>query len=134
MKKLFRSFLFNLLALYLTSRLINSFSIFGGYQTLIYAAFLFTIINLFVKPIVKIFMLPLNFISLGLLSFLVNALMLYLLALMLPQIKVTGWNFMGFNDYGFIIPSFKFNISSTYILISLILSLIINFLNWLCQK
>lgn len=134
MKSLLRHFLFSLIALYLSFYLIKGVTYSGGLKTLLSAAVIFTLINLFVKPIVNLFMLPLNFLSLGLLSWLINVLMLYLLTLVLPTVKISSWQFPGFSGYGFIIPALNFSIFSTYILVSFLISLVIYFLTWLCQK
>lgn len=134
MKSLFRNYLFNLLALYLATSFIKGFTYTGGYKTLFTAALVFTLINFFIKPIINLFMLPLNFLSLGLLSWVVNVLMLYLLIYFLPEIRISSWYFPGISGYGFVIPSFNFTILYTYVLVSFFISLITNFLSWLCHK
>jgi len=131
MKGLLKSFLISLASLYATTLLIAGFKYEGGIKTLLTGACAFTVINWFVKPIVKIFMLPFNLITLGIFSWLVNVFMLYLLIRIVPQIQISIWNFSGFHFQGFNIPSINFSVFLTYILVSFIIALISNLLNWL---
>lgn len=133
MKGLIRSYLITLTALYLASRVIDSFSYAGGYQTLFIGAFVLMLINMILKPIAKIFFLPINFITLGLFSFVINALMLYTLTILLPQFNIQSYFFPGFNNYGFVIPAIRFSLIATYVIISIIISVITSILNWLAK-
>lgn len=134
MKKLLRSYLFNLFALYATTYLIKGFTYTGGTQTILMAALIFTIITVFLKPVLELLTMPLNFLSLGLMSFVINIAMLYLLTLLLPQIHLSNWHFDGFSSFGFVIPAFNFTLFYTYALTSLSILIIVNFLNWLLHK
>lgn len=131
MKGLIRSYLITLTALYLVTRIISSFSYAGGYQTLLLGTLVLMLINMIIKPIAKIFFLPINFLTLGLFSFVINALMLYTLTILLPQFNIQSYFFPGFNNFGFVIPAIRFSLIATYVIVSIIISVIISFLNWL---
>lgn len=133
MKGLIRSYLITLTALYLVTNVVYLFSYAGGYQTLFLGAFVLMLINMIIKPIAKIFFLPINFITLGLFSFIINALMLYTLTILLPQFNIQSYFFPGFNNYGFVIPAIRFSLIATYVIISIIISVITSILNWLAK-
>ena len=133
MKKLLRSILINVYALWLTSLVIAGFTYNGGGQTLALAAVIFGVLNLLVRPLVKLFLLPINLLTLGLLGWLVNVLMLYLLTLLVPQIKIEAFDFPGFAYKGFIIPALKVSQFYCAVLASFLISFISGFLHWLSK-
>lgn len=133
MKYLVRNYLITLIAVYLSIQIINSFSFTGGNQTLLFGAFVFMLINMVVKPIAKIFFFPINIITVGLFSFIINALMLYLLTIILPQFSIKSYFFPGFSGYGFVIPAIHFSLIATFVIIALIISIIVSFLHWLTK-
>lgn len=133
MKRLVRIFLFSLFSLWLTPNLIEGFKITDGVETYALAAAALAFIYLFIKPILRLFFLPINLASLGLLSWVVNVAVLYLLTLIVPQIKISAWNFPGASFEGFIVPPYHFNQITTFIFVSFVLSFTINFLSWLSR-
>lgn len=133
MKTLLRTSLFSLFALWLTTQLVGGFKIVGDWQTYILGATVLAFIYIFVKPILRLFFLPINFLSLGLLSWLVNVALLYLLTLMVPQVQISAWQFPGISYQGIVIPSYYLNSMTNFVLVSFVLSFIINFLSWLSR-
>lgn len=131
LKGLLRAVVVNLFVLWLTTVIINGFQIRGGGQSLLIAALVFSVINLLVKPLLKILLFPVNLLTMGLFSWVINVLVLYLLNYLLPQVAVTAWHFDGWTYQGFSAPEISFGIISTYIVISFVISLLTNFLNWL---
>lgn len=133
MKGLLRTFLFCLFALWLTPNIIPAFKIVGDFKALFTAALVLSLIYIFVKPILKVFFLPINLLSLGLLSWLSNVAVLYLLTLFVPQIKISAWQFAGTSYQGIILPSYHFNQLFTFIIVSFFITIVINFLAWVCR-
>lgn len=133
MRRLLRTFLASYLALWVTPQLIGGFKIVGDWQTYLLGGAVLTFIYIFVKPILKLFLLPINFLSLGLFSWVVNVILLYLLAMVVPQIQVTAWQFSGISYQGLVIPAYNLNQIAVFIIASFIISAIINFLNWLTK-
>lgn len=133
MKALLKIFLFSLSSLWLTAKIIDGFKITGGMETYLASGVALAIIYFFVRPILRLFFLPINLLSLGLLSWVINVAILYLLTLVIPQIKISPWQFAGFSYQGFVIPPYYFSQIATFIVVSLVLSFIINFLGWLCR-
>lgn len=134
MKSFIRKFVLSIISLYITSKLITGFKISQDFSILAKISFLFTILNFFVKPVIKVLTLPLNFVSFGLFSLIINGLTIYLLTYFSPEVKITPWYFPGLNYKGFALPSYNFSFFYTLILISLVVSLIINFFSWICKK
>ena len=72
------SFGFNVAALFVASWVIDGISYGDKALALFAAGFVFSVVNLLVKPIVTILSLPLILLTLGLAYFFVNILMLYI--------------------------------------------------------
>ncbi len=62
-----------------------------GAVAALYGAVALAVVNMVVKPIVKLFALPVTILSLGLFALVINALMLYLVAAVVPGFEVTGF-------------------------------------------
>lgn len=133
MKRILRIYLISLFALWLTAQVVGGFSYEGGFQALMVAAGAFTLINLFIRPILRLFFLPLNVLTLGLFSWLINVLILYLLVLLIPQIKISAFDFVGFSREGFIIPNMHMSFFFTLVISSFVISFASSFLNWLAK-
>lgn len=78
---------FNLLAIYAAASLISGISYSDSFGTLALAAFVFAVVNMFVKPATKLLAFPLILVTLGVALFFINVLMLY----------VTAWIVTDFN-------------------------------------
>jgi putative membrane protein len=63
----------------------------GGLGALLGAAFIFGILNTFLKPILRFATIPFRILTLGLVSFLVSMLMLALTALIVPSFHIHGF-------------------------------------------
>lgn len=133
MRGIVKNIVFNSISLFILAELIAGVRITGGYQTLIAAGLILTILNMIVKPIINIFSLPLNMVTLGLFSFITNAILLYLLTIFAPNISVSAFTFNGFSWGGFIIPVMKFNTLFAFIISAAVLALLINFFKWLTK-
>lgn len=131
MKGLLRTFLIDLLTLWLTAQVVLGLKLAGGPETYLIGALVLTIILIFVKPLLKLLLLPINFLTLGLFSWITNVAILYLLTLFVTQIKVVPFEFPGFVYQGFVIPKFYLGPLESFITTSFIISLISNFLTWL---
>ncbi len=60
-------------------------------QTMIVAAVVLALVNSFLRPFIIILTLPINVLSLGLLTLVINALMLMLVAWLVPTFHVDGF-------------------------------------------
>jgi len=132
-KKYLRLFLINLVSFWLVAKLIEGVGYSGGFQTLAWAALALMIVNLTVKPLINLLLLPINLITLGAFRWLVNVLALYLVTLVVPQLKISAFLFPGFNYQGFIIPPVYLAIFWVLVIASFLISLITGFFLWLAE-
>lgn len=133
MKSILRLYLASLAGLYVCQYFISGFKINGGVENLLISSGALALIYLIAKPILKILMLPINLLSLGLLSWVINVAILYLLTRLVPYISVSAWYFPGFSYRGFLLPASELNEMMVFILVSLLLSFVINLSSWLAK-
>ena len=62
------------------------------------ASLVFVIFNFILSPIIKLLLLPINLLTLGLFRWLSNVLVLYLFDLVYDGIRITGFEFAGYNS------------------------------------
>jgi putative membrane protein len=131
MKKYLRILLVNLGSLWLVAYLLPGVTYSGGTKTLLWAALVLTLVNLFLKPLIKLLLLPVNLITLGSFRWLINVLSLYLVTLIVPAFDIVGFHFSGFTYKGFAVPAVDFNYFWALVVTSFILSLSSTTLLWL---
>lgn len=123
MRFLLKSFIFNALSFYVLSL------IFGGikYPTiyiLIYAAIIFSLLNIFVKPILKLLTFPINLITFGLFSSLLNVIILYLVTRLVPEFTIISFTLNSYDIFGAHTPVLYFASFWAYFVISAALGLL----------
>lgn len=131
MKSLLRAFTYNAFALYFADIIIPGFSTGNNFAILGAAAGVLTVLNFLVKPFAKILFFPINLVTLGLFSAVINAAIIYLLIIFVPQIKASAWNFPGFHYSGFSIPKMEVSSLLTIFVVSSFISLFLSILNWM---
>lgn len=131
MKKLIKRFTRYLIALEISSQLIPGFSYRGGVKTLLLASLVFVLLNKFLKPILKIFFLPINLLTLGFFRWITNALLIFILQLIVKDLSITGFQFAGFELYGFVAPSIYFSPIFAYVAVAFLITLIYQYFIWL---
>jgi putative membrane protein len=95
--KVLIALILNALALIITAYIVPGIHV-SGFTMALLAAIILGLINTFIKPILLFLTAPLNFLTLGLFTFVVNAVVLYLVALILPagfQVDSFGWAILG---------------------------------------
>ncbi|MBI3627303.1 MAG: phage holin family protein [Candidatus Sungbacteria bacterium] len=60
------------------------------YQTLVVAGFVLAVLNTILRPVLKIISFPLVIISFGLFNIIINAIILWVLAWLIPEISIDG--------------------------------------------
>lgn len=134
MKSILRRIVFYSVALFLVAQALDGIKIDGGLTTYVVGGIALSILFLIVKPILSIVTLPLNIITLGLFSFLTNAIILYLLTILVPNISIAAFKFNGFSFWGFVAPQLQVDNFFAFVIASVLLSLIVGFLRWLTKK
>src|SRR3990167_5239534 len=121
MKKIFRSVVYYIFALWLTSTLIPVLSISGNLWGMLSAGTTLALMMLLLKPLLSIIFLPVNILSLGLLSWLVNVIVLYLWTIFVPNVRLVTWIFPGISTAGFVVPAVNLGYTWTLIAMSLVI-------------
>lgn len=80
----------NGIALVASAYFIEGFSITPTPQAYIKVAVILTIVNIFLRPLLKLVLSPLIFITLGLGVLIINALLLYGIDYIVPELTITG--------------------------------------------
>lgn len=101
--------------------------------TVVLAGTFLTIINLTVKPLLSLVTLPFNFLTLGGFSWIINIAIIYLLTILLPNIKIVNFTFPGTDVLGFVIPRIDFTMLTGLIAASLMVTFITNVIKWLIR-
>jgi len=134
MKSLLRNFLINLIALWITAKIMPGLQYSGGIQTLLIGALGLMVLNIAVIPLLKVLFLPLNLLTLGIFAWVVNVVALYLMTTYLPVFKLVPYDFPGANLNGFMVPSYSLNLLEVAVITSFLIGLISHFLSWLYSK
>jgi putative membrane protein len=129
MKYLFRVYLFNCFALWFVSQILPALTISGGWQVLLFAGFILSILMLLVHPLLKILFIPINIITFGLLSWITNVIVLYLLTVFASDISIRAWRFPGASWAGFVMPPMNLSYIVSLILVSLSVTFFANLLH-----
>lgn len=133
MKTLIRGFLINGIALYLIGTWLSGVSFSKGYETIIVAAIVLGLANLFLRPLLNILLLPINLLTLGLFRWIVNVGILLLVTNIVPDFRITAFIFPGISLFGFDLPTLYLGTITSFIFVSLLLSLISGFLFWVVK-
>lgn len=134
MKTILRAIFLNLVTLYLVTLFYSGLAIANEVKTFLAAAIVWTLLNKVVKPIIKLLLLPINLITLGLFSWVVNVITLFLLSYFIRGVQILPYTFPGVSWNGFVIPQMDFNLFVSYVITSLILSLVHMGLIWLVRS
>ena len=128
MKRLFRSIVSYVFALWLTSAMIPSLSISGNRWGMLSAGFMLTILMIILKPLLSLIFLPINILTLGLLGWFVNVVVLYIWTVFVPNVRLVPWVFPGISIAGFIVPLVGLSYTWTLIVVSLVITAIVTVL------
>lgn len=133
MKTLLRNILLNAGVLWLTTQLLPSFNISGGFQGLLIGASAFMLASIILVPLLRILLLPLNLLTVGIFAWLSNVIALYILVTMVPYFVLNEYFFTGTQINGFIIPPMILSKFQVAAVASLIIGLITHFVKWLIK-
>jgi len=121
-------------SLFFLTQVLSGVKIGGSIITYIIGGAVLSIMFVIIKPIINLVTLPLNVVTLGMFSFLINAIILYLLTVLVSSISIRAFVFEGFSLAGFVIPSISLNTFFTFVVASLVLSIFVGALTWLIKK
>jgi putative membrane protein len=78
----------NAVALYVAAWLLSGVTYGDQWWTLLVAAAVFTLVNMWLRPVVRLLSLPFIILTLGLFLFVVNVLMLYVTDWLVPEFEI----------------------------------------------
>jgi putative membrane protein len=81
----------NAIALYVAAWLLTGVTYGDQWWTLLVAAAVFTLVNMWLRPVVRLLSLPLIILTLGLFLFVVNVLMLYVTDWLVPEFEIRSF-------------------------------------------
>jgi putative membrane protein len=130
-KALLRNTLIYSVSLFFLPDIVTGVKIMGGIQTILIGGIILTAMFMLLKPIFNILTFPFNIVTLGLFSLVTNAVILYLLTVFMPNISITSFYFPGASLAGFTINALQINTLFSFLIASIIVSVISNSLQWL---
>ncbi len=134
LKGILRRFLFYTASLFLTTLLLSGVRIAGGLQAFVIAGIALTIMMFVLKPILTILSFPFNAITFGFFSIIVNAIILFLLTIFIPQITVNPFITSKIIFLGFIIPAIALNKWFAFVVASVTISGVYSLLTWVTTE
>jgi putative membrane protein len=81
----------NAIALWAAARIVGNVDLSHSWWTVILAAFLLTLLNVYVKPVVKLLALPFVIVTLGIALFFISMLMLWLASVLVSGFTIDGF-------------------------------------------
>lgn len=133
MRYLVRVLLFNLFGLWMTAQILPTLKIAPGWQTLLLAGLILSLLMLVIKPILRILFLPINLLTFGLAAWFINVILLYLLTVFVPEVQIQPWAFPGLTADGFVVPPIELSYLASLILTSILLTLTVQLLHELSE-
>ena len=134
MKSFIRSASINGLSLFAIGQGLEGVVVTGGLRTYVLGGIILSILSVTLKPLFGLISLPLNMVTLGMFSFFSNAILLYILTILVTEIKISAFTFPGYSTAGFIIPEIHFNSLFAYVISASVLSLVQGFINWVIKR
>jgi putative membrane protein len=131
MKKVLRHYVVDTFILFVVSKIASGLVFENGVETLLLAGAGLTVASLLAKPIINLLLLPLNLITFNLFKWVSSAVALYLVTLVVPGFKITGFAFPGLSSQWLDLPSISFGGFFAYVAYSFIFSLFASFIYWI---
>ncbi len=133
MRPLLRALFINGFALWIISQISRGIVFERGFETLLVTATVLGLFNLFIRPLINILLLPINILTLGMFRWLVNVFTLYIVNLVVPGFKITGFYFGGLTYQNIVLPQFELGLIGAFVIISFLIGFISAFLYWLVK-
>lgn len=134
MKKLIRTYLREVIGLFVAGEIAVGLVFQDGLQSLLIAGAALAVAAYLVRPIINILILPLTLATLGLFKFVSHAITLYIVDLALPQFAITNFDFPGLTTQYFNLPPVMFNQGPmAYIGFSLTITILTTVIHWVAK-
>ena len=133
MKSLIKIYLIATLSLFFVSKFFSGIVLEKGLVSLALAGLGLAAVSLLIKPLINLLLLPLNLVTFGLFRWVSSAIALYLVTLVVPGFKISGFHFAGLTTHWLDIPAFGLPGILAFVGFSFALSIISSFLHWLIK-
>jgi putative membrane protein len=90
-RRLAVTWVFNAVALLVATWLLSGLSYGSDWWALLLAAFVFTLVNVFLKPVLTVLSIPFIIVTFGIFYLLINVFMLYLTHWIVPQFTIASF-------------------------------------------
>ena len=135
MRTVARAVLTQTLALFLTTQLLSGLSIIGGWSTYLVGGVLLSLLSFALKPLLQIIAFPLNIITFGLFNCIINAILLWVLTILVAHINVHIFRTPEIAIFGMTVPSIHiYSIIPAYIVIAVVLAAITWGITWITKS
>jgi uncharacterized membrane protein YvlD (DUF360 family) len=129
-----RSIAINVASIYVVIQILSGVIYYvGGIQTVLTAALLISLANLFVRPVVNLLLLPIHLITLGLSRWVANLVVLYGVTLIEKNLIIHPFTSARVDLGYLIIPPITFSSFGAFIVVTLTLTVVFHFIYWLFQ-
>jgi putative membrane protein len=91
LRRLAVTWVFNAVALFVATWLLSGLSYGSDWWALLVAGFVFTLVNVFLKPVLTVLSIPFIIVTFGIFYLLINVFMLYLTHWIVPQFTIAGF-------------------------------------------
>jgi putative membrane protein len=134
MKTVLRVVLYQSFALFLTAQMLPGLRILGGWTTYVLGGILLSILSFALKPLLQLIAFPLNLLTFGLFNCVINAILLWVLTVLVAKIDVHIFSIPGVSFLGMTIPNIHiYSIIPAYIVIAVVLSAVTWILTWITK-
>lgn len=133
MRKIIRSIFINFLCFWLIAELLPAIDYSRNFKILIFASLMLLLVNFLIKPFLTLLFLPINLITLGTFRWIINIIVLYLVTIFVSGFYIKPFLFPGLNFSGFIIPALNFSTFWSFLLVSFLISVISDTINYLMK-
>lgn len=134
LRLLLRTIAINAASVYIAAQILSGIITYvGGYQTILMAALIIAVVNLFVRPVVNLLLLPIHLVTLGVFRWIANLVTLYIVTWLVPNLQVHAFTFPGVNLHYLIIPQTSFSPFGAFVVATITLTFSFHFMYWILQ-
>lgn len=133
MKGILKTYIINTSSVYLLTVLIPAVSIKGGFEALLYASLVYSILNNLVSPVINIIMFPINLLTLNITAWMLNIVMIYIWTLIVRSVIITSWSVSPFHLGPLLITPFILEPWQVLITAAVVLIILIKFIGYIMK-
>ena len=133
MKKLFRIYIIETLALYTASKIAFGIIFENGLETILLSGFALAVGTVVIRPVINMLLLPINLITFNLFKWVSSAVTIYLVTLAIPGFKIINFSFGGIVSETISLPAIDLTGIGAIIAFSFVVAMITGLLYWIIK-